>query len=519
MIPKVQSRRKKPWISDATLNLLAQKYEARRSDDWTEEKRLRKAVKRSAKRDRATWLDHLASTGGWSALRTLKGASANKQTRLLDHGGLDVGTEQRANTFARHLEISQWQERDVPFMNDVPLIREQIPVRFASFSQAELCQAIRSLASGKSFREGDVPIECYKAIADEGGFAFCLLLDICNQCLTETKFPADWMLARVAMLFKKGEPALCKNYRPSCVLSIAWKIFGTMLKTRLLDAGVDAHLWRTQYGFRRGRSTTDAIFVARRHIELAIAQRGGQVSLLALDWAKAFDSVHIERMLLSLQSFGIPSKLCDLIGAAMRSRTFYVEEWGAKSYCARQRSGVSQGCTLSPLLFLIVMSTIMHDAVQLLSNAARNAYGVGDLADLAFADDTLLIGVSSLHVSEFLAAVKTSAERFGMELHQDKFQLIQIGATGPLLGTDGSQIHCKESMVYLGSLLTCDGRACTELSRRIGIARGEFRALQRVWKHSRLSRTRKLHIYSALVESKLTYSLASLVLMPLAGGD
>ena len=271
-------------------------------------------------------------------------------------------------------------------------------------------------------------------------------------------------------------------------------------------------MWPARFGFRKSRSIVEAIFVARRRIELAIAQRSGRVSLLALDWAKAFDSVHIERMLHAMRRFGIPDGFCKLVGAAMRNRCFYVEEWGSKSHCASQRSGVSQGCTLSPLIFVIVMSIIMSDAVASLSPATRRAYDVDDLADLAFADDTLLIGISSAHVSEFLQAVRAAGERFGLELHDDKFQLIQIGPSGAVQGTHAAHITSSNSMIYLGSLLTDDGRGSAELSRRIGIARNEFFTLQRVWSQSNLTRTSKLRIYTALVESKLMYSLAALVL-------
>ena len=66
-------------------------------------------------------------------------------------------------------------------------------------------------------------------------------------------------------------------------------------------------------------------------------------------------------------------------------------------------------------------------------------------------------------------------------------------------------------MSYLGSNLTCDGRATAELSRRIGMAKADFNTLSRVWKNSALTRTRKLAIYSSLVESKLLYSLSTAV--------
>ena len=85
------------------------------------------------------------------------------------------------------------------------------------------------------------------------------------------------------MIFKKGDPALPEKYRPICLTPATYCVYASIIKQRLLDAGLDERLWRSQFGFRRGRSTQDAIYVARRHIELACAQRTGRVSLLALD--------------------------------------------------------------------------------------------------------------------------------------------------------------------------------------------------------------------------------------------
>ena len=48
-----------------------------------------------------------------------------------------------------------------------------------------------------------------------------------------------------------------------------------MIKNRLLEAGVGSLWWPSQLGFIRGFSTEDAVFVARRRIELARAQRNG----------------------------------------------------------------------------------------------------------------------------------------------------------------------------------------------------------------------------------------------------
>ena len=231
------------------------------------------------------------------------------------------------------------------------------------------------------------------------------LLQLMNDCFQKYRLPRAWMTARVAMVFKKGDPALMENYRPICLTSVAYRLFTSMIKQRLLDAGLDDRRWKSQFGFRKKRCTEDAIYIARRHIEAACAQRDGRVSLLALDWQKAFDSINVDSALGALQRYGFTSKYLKLVGGIMRDRQFYVEDSGAKSDLRGQRSGISQGCTLSPLLFITVMSAVMTDSVAQLSEGAAEAYRQNQLADIVYADDTLLLGTSAQHVEEFLQCV------------------------------------------------------------------------------------------------------------------
>jgi hypothetical protein len=41
---------------------------------------------------------------------------------------------------------------------------------------------------------------------------------------------------------------------------------------------------------------------------------------------------------------------------------------------------------LSPLIFVILMSVLMHDALSMLQGPAREAFERGDLADVVYAD-------------------------------------------------------------------------------------------------------------------------------------
>ena len=58
----------------------------------------------------------------------------------------------------------------------------------------------------------------------------------------------------------------------------------------------------------------------------------------------------------------------------------------------------------------MLMTVLMHDAVEFLGPTARSQLKSGDLADLGFADDTLLMGVSQASLQEYLQAVREAGK-------------------------------------------------------------------------------------------------------------
>ena len=93
-----------------------------------------------------------------------------------------------------------------------------------------------------------------------------------------------------------------------------------ILLRRLQTAGADKLVWSSQFGFRLGRSTEDALHCVRRAVEKAWADKGGSLHLLALDWRKAFDSIDPSATLNALRRFGLPPKLLKAIAAIYSER-------------------------------------------------------------------------------------------------------------------------------------------------------------------------------------------------------
>ena len=91
-----------------------------------------------------------------------------------------------------------------------------------------------------------------------------------------------------------------------------------MIRSRMQKA-VGDELTKTQYGFRPGKSTSHAIYVARRIQDYA-ESKGTRLSLVLLDWEKAFDKIQHDKSILALQRMGFSSQFCDVLEIATATR-------------------------------------------------------------------------------------------------------------------------------------------------------------------------------------------------------
>ena len=80
----------------------------------------------------------------------------------------------------------------------------------------------------------------------------------------------------------------------------------------------------TSSGFRKGRSTAQAAFPARRAQDLA-EQPGEGTAMVFLDWEKAFDKTDQGRMFLALARLNIQPQTINAINAIYANPTFRIK--------------------------------------------------------------------------------------------------------------------------------------------------------------------------------------------------
>ena len=194
-----------------------------------------------------------------------------------------------------------------------------------------------------------------------------------------------------------------------------------------------------------------------------------------------------------------------MIGAIYSDPSFVVSDSCVTSTSYVRHNSISQGCPLSPFPLVILMTVLLSDAK---SSMSRQDAASMPVSEAVYADNTLLVGVDADYLHDFMTCVGNAGQEYGLTFNRSKLELLPVRTSATICTPDGSAIKAKSSMVYLGSSLSSDGRATTELNRRLGLARADFDSLSRIWAHSTIGRRKKLRIFDACVISKLRYGLS-----------
>ena len=140
------------------------------------------------------------------------------------------------------------------------------------------------------------------------------VMTILNKWWRDEHIPDEELKARVVMIYKKGSTSNIDNYRPISLINTMTKMFAAILKTRIA-AVIDPYLHKTQYGFRKNKSTSQAIHIVRRMIDIGertTKDNGEFTQLILLDWEKAFDKVDQAGLFEAMERMGIDPKLISL---------------------------------------------------------------------------------------------------------------------------------------------------------------------------------------------------------------
>ena len=517
-----KGRELKVWLTPETWDKIEQRKELKQKinqcQDPQEKEDLRakyveanRQVKRSARGDKRRFIHDMTEEAEMAAkqnnmkrlyeiTRTLSGKNANPSKPVKDKNGKTITSdaEQRCR-WVEHFEevLNRPPPSTVP---DIPPATEQLRVNTNPPTKAEIIKAIKKMKNGKASGPDGIPPEAIKADPTTSAE---MLQPLLQKIWEQEQVPADWRRGHLVKLPKKGDLSQCGNWRGIMLLSVPSKVLTRVILERLKDA-LDKRLRAEQAGFRQDRSGTDHIATLRIIIEQSIEWQSS-LYLTFVDFEKAFDSLDRETIWKLMQHYGIPQKLINIIQHLYEDSSCQIIHNGKLTSPLAVKTGVRQGCMLSPTIFLMAIDWIMKNTTMTSKTGIQWTF-TKQLEDLDFADDICLLSHKHQHAQSKLTTLSEEAAKTGLKINVKKTEAMRLNNKLELpVQLQGENIKDTDRFTYLGSILSKDGGSDDDIKSRINKARHVFTTLRPIWNSKALSLPNKIRIFNTNVKSVLLY--------------
>ncbi|GJQ68329.1 hypothetical protein Trydic_g23102, partial [Trypoxylus dichotomus] len=321
--------------------------------------------------------------------------------------------------------------------DDTPFTRCEVDAAFKSMN-ARKAPGIDGITADIAGRAYDAEPELFEALF--------------NKCLELGAFPRCWkkQLVRVIPKAGKSDASDVRSYRPISLLPVIGKALDSLLINRMeYHVFANGHMSDNQYGFRRRRSTVDAIERVVRFIRNAKNSAEYSAAIL-LDISGAFDHAWWPQIKNQLSRKDCPRNLARMASAYFSEREAVIEEPGL-SVSRRVTRGCPQGSRSGPGYW-----NILYDSVFQLD--------LGEGCEIvAFADDTTLLVRAQQYktlkgrANNALATILGWRRANKLLFNAGKSEALFFGKTQgqqlPTFKLGAETIYCKEDVKYLGVVI------------------------------------------------------------------
>ena len=194
-----------------------------------------------------------------------------------------------------------------------------------------------------------------------------ILAHLINQSLLAAHVPNQWKTAIILPIAKVPSPLVPADYRPISILPVLSRLVEKEVVRRFLYPTITrpptSLILADQFAYRPTGSTTAALTTLFNHITVML-RTNAHVTLISMDYSKAFDTVRHSSLLDKLAKLDIPDAIYNWIVNYFHERKHITRFEGVTSTSCPINSSVVQGSAIGPAGFVVTASDL-HPVNQL----------------------------------------------------------------------------------------------------------------------------------------------------------
>ena len=188
-------------------------------------------------------------------------------------------------------------------LNKIPISKkisnEYFNLCEAEISLDEIIEAINSQKNNKSSGNDGLTAEFYKHFSSD---IAPMLLDVYNSWTELGIMGISSRTGIISVIYKKGDKKDIANYRPISLLNLDYKIYTTILKNRMQQT-LDKIIGENQTAAIQNSTILHTLSTIRDTIDVS-NKLNKKLSVISLDFLKAFDQLDFDFIFLALKKFG-----------------------------------------------------------------------------------------------------------------------------------------------------------------------------------------------------------------------
>ena len=370
----------------------------------------------------------------------------------------------------------------------------------------EITEACRLLKRGKACGFDQILNEYLIESCDILSSHLC---DMFNHILDSGIFPEKWTEGIIVPLYKKGNVQDVNNYRGITLLSCLAKLFTSILNKRISSFCKENHtISDAQFGFRKGQSTVDALFVLTNVVQ-KVLNENKRLYCAFIDLKKCFDTIYRNGLWFKLHKYNIRGKVLQIFRSMYDKVKSCVRSGSKYSDFFEYAVGLSQGEITSPIL----VSLFLEDIELSLQSSTDTGINIEDLSlvILLFADDMVIFGKTPQELQNKLDCLYDYCSHRGLQVNASKTKIVVFRKRGTLKPCESwtynkEKIEVVNDFNYLGVVLNFTGKFSLHFKYVNGKAKKAINFLLYKCKKFNFKPSCLMQLFDAFVGSVLSYA-------------